>query len=55
MDTKPKVDRLLLWLFERKPGDSKVKMRAKMVGVVILGTLVVLLSFQGVRWLAAAW
>lgn len=55
MDKQPKLDRFLLWLFEHRPGDSKVKAQLKMVAVILVGALVVLSAFQGARWLALSW
>jgi len=55
MPNLPKVDRVLLWLFERQPGESVWRMRAKIAGLTVVGTLLVICAFQGIRWLAMSW
>lgn len=55
MDKQPKIDRVLLWLFERKPGESRVKVYLRIAAVVVVGSLAAVSAFRGVLWLAWAW
>jgi hypothetical protein len=53
MDKPPKVDRFLLWLFERRIGESSFRANARVAGVLLLGMVTVLGTLYAVRFLSS--
>jgi hypothetical protein len=53
MDKPPKVDRFLLWLFERRIGESSFRANARVALVVLAGIVAVLGTLYAVRFLSS--